>query len=47
VRVQKYLNGTQYLKLILSVDEMNFTYTGTSMDYIRFMRIAESRLNVS
>jgi hypothetical protein len=35
------------MKLILSVDEMNFTYTGTSMNYIRFMRIAESRFDVS
>jgi hypothetical protein len=25
VRVLKYLNGTRYMKLILSVDEMNFT----------------------
>jgi hypothetical protein len=25
VRVLKYLNRTQYMKLILSVDEMNFT----------------------
>jgi hypothetical protein len=25
VRVLKYLNGTQYMKLILSADEMKFT----------------------
>jgi len=25
VRVLKYINGTQYMKLILSADEMNFT----------------------
>ena len=25
VRVLKYINGMQYMKLILSVDEMNFT----------------------
>jgi hypothetical protein len=37
------------MKLILSVDEMNFTipYTGTLMDLIRFMKIAEGRLDVS
>ena len=25
VRVLKYINGTRYMKLILSADEMNFT----------------------
>jgi hypothetical protein len=45
VRVLKYLNGTWFMKLILSVDEMNFTIT--LMDLIRFMKIAEGRLDVS
>jgi hypothetical protein len=33
------------MKLILSVDEMN--YTGTLMDLIRFIKIAEGRLDAS
>ncbi len=48
VRVLKYLNGTQFMKLTLSADEMNFTiHWYIDMDLTRCMKIAEGRLDVS
>ncbi len=45
VRVLTYLNGTRYMKLILSADKMKFTLTGTWMGPTRSTKTAEDKLD--